>query len=282
MAAWSMTAWTLVTLCTVSATVGFGAWRRPQSRGLVRAAQILGYVCLAAVGSIWLTRWWQAGHLPLFGTFESSLSVSVAVLGATAVTARRESGSVGLWPIACIVSAALLAHGARFDTTVFPLTISERSWIVDVHALLAWAAFGALAANTGFALVRLLGGSTANPRLDRRIAFTLSTGFMLHSAMLASGSFYKFLLFGRAWSFDPVETLGLVAWVSYGTLLHMHVFSGWQGRRLAAWCLALFLVLTASYRGIVYFPSWSTYHIFDMDLRLHVVDVEPTDGGGEP
>jgi ABC-type transport system involved in cytochrome c biogenesis permease subunit len=100
--------------------------------------------------------------------------------------------------------------------------------------------------------------------------------------MLASGSFYKFLLFGRAWSFDPVETLGLVAWVSYGTLLHLYLFSGWEGRRLAAWCLALFVLLTVTYRGIVYFPSWSTYHIFDMDLRLHVVGAEPADRGGEP
>ncbi len=126
---------------------------------------------------------------------------------------------------------------------------------------------GALLANAGlaFLVLRQWGGEAA----VRRMAFTLSLGFVLHSAMLASGSLYKFLLFGRTWSFDPIETLGLVAWVAYGTLLHMQLLGGWSGRRLAGWCLALFVLLVISYRGIVYFPSWSTYHIFDVDLRFH-------------
>ena len=74
-----------------------------------------------------------------------------------------------------------------------------------------------------------------------------------------------------AWTFDPIESLGFVAWMAYGTLLHMHLFAGWDGRRLARWSLGLFVLLVISYRGIVYFPSWATYHIFDMDLRLHIV-----------
>jgi ABC-type transport system involved in cytochrome c biogenesis permease subunit len=108
----------------------------------------------------------------------------------------------------------------------------------------------------------------------------LRLGFVLHSAMMASGSIYKFLLFGRAWSFDPIETLGLVAWVAYGSLLHMHLLSGWNGRRLAYWCVGLFVLLIVSYRVIVYFPSWSTYHIFDMDIRMHVVGTDSSLQGG--
>ncbi len=65
-----------------------------------------------------------------------------------------------------------------------------------------------------------------------------------------------------------------MAWLAYGTLLHMQLLAGWEGRRLAVWCLSLFLLLIVSYRGIVYFPAWSTYHIFDMDLRIHVTGVE--------
>ncbi len=95
--------------------------------------------------------------------------------------------------------------------------------------------------------------------------------------MLVSGSVYKFLLFGKAWSFDPIETLGFAAWVAYGTLLHMHYFAGWRGRRLARWCLTVFILLLVSYRGIVWFPAWSTYHIFDMDLRIHVTGDEAAD-----
>ena len=90
--------------------------------------------------------------------------------------------------------------------------------------------------------------------------------------MMASGSLYKFLLFGTLWSFDPIETMGFVAWIGYGALLHMQLFARWSGIRLARWCVALFVLLVVSYRGIVHFPSWSTYHIFDMDLRMHLTE----------
>ena len=56
--------------------------------------------------------------------------------------------------------------------------------------------------------------------------------------MLASGSVYKFMLFGTAWSWDPIETLGLVTWMAAGTLLHLHLMAGWEARRLEAAILA--------------------------------------------
>ena len=65
------------------------------------------------------------------------------------------------------------------------------------------------------------------------------------------------------------------AWLVYGTLLHLHRLGRWPQRRLAAWSLAAFLLLAVSYRGLVLFPSWSTYHIFDMDLRMHLTGSEP-------
>jgi ABC-type transport system involved in cytochrome c biogenesis permease subunit len=259
----------LVPVCAAAALVGFAAWARPDSRPWSRAAEVAGVAALALGLAAWIGRWAVAGHLPLFGTYESALSLAVAVLLAALIW-RRGAASAGLrpWPVAAAVAAGLLAHGLRFDASAFPLTISERSWVVDLHALLAWAAFGTLAVNAGLALARMAARST--PPVDQALVTSLGVGFGLHTAMIASGSFYEFLLFGRAWSFDPVETLAFAAWVAYGALLHMHRFAGWQGRRLAHWCVGVFAVLVVSYRLIVYFPPWSTYHIFDMDLRVHV------------
>lgn len=269
----------LVPLCAGAALLGLAGWAFPGSGRLERTGEWAGWLALAGVMAAWIARWHLAGHLPLFGTYESSLSLSVAVLGTVAVLRLSTRRAGRLWPVAAGVAALLLVHGARFDPTIFPLTISERSWVVDVHAVLAWIAFGAFAANVALA-VWLLIGRGEEKRSGRWLARTLTIGFALHSAMLVSGSFYKFLLFGRAWTFDPIETLGLVAWLAYGTLLHLHLFAGWQGRRLAGWCLGLFVVLVVSYRGIVYFPAWSTYHIFDMDLRMHVVGGEGDPGEG--
>jgi len=264
----------LITTGAMAAAAGGAAWFRPGSAPARRITDALGLLSLALAVTAWLGRWRLAGHLPLFGTYESALSLAVAVLSAGLIARLVWPEGRIAWPMAGAVAAATVAHGRLFSTDAYALTISERSWVVDVHAVMAWAAFGCLAVNAGLALQRVVVRRPSGAWADRALTGSLGLGFLLHSAMLASGSLYKFMLFGSAWSFDPIETLGFVAWVSYGTLLHMHLLAGWPARRLAGWCLALFVILVLSYRGIVYFPSWSTYHIFDMDLRLHVTGPE--------
>jgi len=262
-------------LVALGAATGWAGWlraRRPALRPAAdRWALALGWTSLGVATIAWLSRTLAAGHLPLFGTFESAWSLALAILLAAALSARHLEARATVWGVAAVVAAAIVAHGRAFDPASYPLTISERSWVVDVHAILAWCAFAAFVVALGFALHRLW-LAREDLRLDARLVFALRAAFVLHSAMLASGSFYKFLLFGSAWTFDPIETLGFAAWISYGTLLHLHLLAGWDGRRLARWSLGLFVLLVISYRGIVYFPAWATYHIFDMDLRIHIVN----------
>lgn len=271
----------LLPVCLVAAMAGVASWLWPQARAARYVSATAGWLSLAVALVAWLLRWLEAGHLPLFGTFESGLSLALAILLSAAVFWLREALRPAAWPASCFVAGIVVAHALPYDTTAYALTISERSWVVEVHAVLAWAAFAVLASQLGFALHRLIAGGD-NEAVDRRLAFTLRLAFLLHTAMLASGSLYKFLLFGSAWSFEPIETLGLVAWMAYGTLLHMHLLGGWQGRRLASWSVALFAILLISYRGIVYFPAWSTYHIFDVDLRIHLMGDAGEDSGGGP
>ena len=269
----------LVGLCVGGAVLTLPTWRRKVPSRAASGADFLGFAALAASLAVWSLRWSEAGHLPLFGTYESSLSLALAVLVATSVGRLRTAAGRALWPVGLGLSGGLVAHGLLYDRTIYGLTISERSWVVDVHAFVAWAAFGVLAVNFALAGWRLASDRTASESLDRALSRSLSLGFLLHSGMMASGSFYRFLVFGRAWSFDPIEALGLVAWLAYGTLLHMHLLGGWKGRRLALWSAWMFLILVVSYRGIVYFPAWSTYHIFDIDLRIHLTGSETFPGG---
>ena len=87
--------------------------------------------------------------------------------------------------------------------------------------------------------------------------------------MIATGAFYKFMLFGKVWTFDPIESMALIVWLVYGTLIHLARLAGWSARRVARWSVAAFAVLLVSYRAIIYFPSFATYHIFDIGLKLH-------------
>ncbi len=261
----------LIVLCSCSGLPGLPMLFRKLSRGREVGVAIAGWLCLAAVGAVWVTRWYTAGHLPLFGTYESALSMALAVLASGVLWDAFRGNIPRVTPWACLVAAALLAQGLAFDPTTHALTISERSLVLDAHALLAWLAFGTLTANAGIALQVLLLRKEPSPMVSKLLSLSLLVGFFLHSAMLVSGSIYEFLLFGKAWSFDPIETMGFVVWVAYGTLLHLHLFAGWKGRKLATWCLFVFVLLVISYRFIFYFPFRSTYHIFDMNLRPHLV-----------
>ncbi len=258
----------------LAAVLGMVAWRRPDRRDLGRMTDVAAWGALLFVIILWVARWVEAGHFPLFGTFESALSIAAAVLLVPTVFRFLDRVPASATPGACLVAAAVLFHGRWYDPTPYALTISERSWVVDVHAFIAWGAFGMLAANAGYSAWLLLRAGGRPSGSTHALTGTLTAGFLMHSAMLVSGSVYKFLLFGTAWSFDPIETLGFAAWVAYGVLLHMHLFARWSGKKLARWCLLVFVLLVVSYRGIVFFPVWSTYHIFDMDMRVHLTGSE--------
>ncbi|MBD3867911.1 MAG: cytochrome c biogenesis protein CcsA [Acidobacteria bacterium] len=264
-------------IALLAGVLGVVSWRRPNAPHLARMAGGAAWLSLLFVLGLWIARWIEAGHLPIFGTFESALSIAAAVLLIPTLFRFLDRIPASATPGACLVAAAVLFHGRLYDPTPYALTISERSWVVDIHAIVAWFAFGMLAVNAGYAAWLLL--RKGNPGPARPLTGTLTAGFLLHSAMLATGSLYKFLLFGVAWSFDPIETLGFAAWCAYGTLLHMHLFAKWDGRKLAGWCLTIFVLLVVSYRGIVWFPVWSTYHIFDMDMRIHLTGSEQYEEG---
>jgi ABC-type transport system involved in cytochrome c biogenesis permease subunit len=266
----------LVAACFATSALGLLAWRRGASRRLLRVADLLGFSVLVATSVAWILRALAAGRLPTFGNYESSLSLAVFVLAAGAA-ARWIRPSLGAtWTVVGAAAGAAMLHGLAFDPAIRALTISERSWIVDLHALLSWAACGVLAVNAGLGL-RFGFGKPPGPAGESGLSWSLRAGFLLHSAMLASGSLYEFLLFGKAWTFDPIETMALSCWMAYGGLLHAHLLAGWHGRRLARWCLGLFLFLVLSYRAVLYFPPGSSFHVFDIDRRIHVVgsDAEP-------
>jgi len=261
-----------IALAMLAGVLGIGSWRDRENRTLRLLARLFALVACSTAAVAWTLRWTAAGHIPLFGTYESSLSLGLACLAVAAGWDARKP-DLQATPAATLVSVLVLAQGFGYDSTAYALTISERSVVVDLHALLAWIAFGWFAAGLGLALKIILTPDSGE-RITRALSISLSIGFVLLTAMIASGSLYKFMLFGTPWSFDPIETMAFIAWVAYGTILHMDLLAGWTGKRLARWCVGVFIVLLLSYRAIIYFPAWSTYHIFDMDMRVHLVGNE--------
>ena len=148
--------------------------------------------------------------------YESALSLAMATIIVTVIWEFLHKGTTIITPLAVLISSALLSHGERFDSTGSASILSEGTWVVEVHAVIAWMAFGVLALSNFLAL-RIVLGRTEGEDLERPLVTTLRLGFLLLTAMIVSGSATRLMVSGTPWSFDPVESMALVVWMAYAS-----------------------------------------------------------------
>jgi ABC-type transport system involved in cytochrome c biogenesis permease subunit len=214
-----------------------------------------------------------SGHPPILGTLENVLAATW-FLGALLVwaelkrTAYRDVIHVSYLPWIL----ALLVWGLRYPDRITPLTISEQSIWVDIHAAAAWLAFAAFLFAFGLAVLTLVSRHRAEPpvwlperpELDRLMLRSLSLTFIAASVMMATGAWYSLVLFGRWLVWEVVLICALVLWLGVAVAVHARLFFGWRGSRLA-WVVLLLLPA-----AILTFWVWSayqgTYHSFDFQL----------------
>lgn len=242
-------------------------------------------------------RWVGSGHPPVFGTYEATLCASWFLLLFVAFAYRSVHRHFRLLVLTSVPLALLfLLYGlVLFNTARMPLTISELSLWVDFHALFSWLAFAPFTLAfclSGFYLWSTRSGAASgldsmlrsSEARENVIALTspqrqldiidelafryVNFGFVSYTVMFALGSYYSSILFGTWWLWDPVFSISLLAWLLIGLYIHLRLFYNWNGRRAARLFVLVFSVLNISYWGMVYFPMGSTFHIFDIDLKL--------------
>ncbi len=244
-------------------------------------------------------RWVAVGHPPVFGTFEATLAASWFLLLFVALSFGSAHRHFRLAVLSCVpLALLLLLYGvALFDTRRIPLTISERSWWIDFHALFSWLAFAPF--TLAFCLSAFYLWETRRSRADATaIAFDkhaskparsqrhsaaqqfgiidelafryISFGFVAHSVMFALGSYYSSIIFGTWWRWDPVFSISLMAWLLVGLYIHMRIFYNWGGGRAARLYVGIFAVIIVSYWGLIYLPAGQTFHVFDLAPGTHV------------
>lgn len=226
-------------------------------------------------------RWFDIGHPPINGTYEAALAGSWFMLLYTAFSYKSVHGHFRPLLLTTLpIAVLIILYGLTFNTERIPLTISERSLWVDFHALFSWLAFGSYTVAACLAAAYLIvvsgQGSGASGKqnlepeiLDDLIFCYINLGFITHTVMFALGSYYSSILFGNWWQWDPVNSTSLITWLAYGLAIHMRLFYGWKGSRGANLAIVAFLTAIVSYWGLIYFPSGSTYHVFDLELKSH-------------
>ena len=223
-----------------------------------------------------IIRWTAIGHPPVFGTYEATLAASW-FMPLTALLAVKRHHQIGLiipWTALCAI--VHIGYGLTFNTARIPLTISEQSIWVDLHALAAWLAYGEffislllsimlLMKSRGTGLLKSLPPEEV---MDELIFKYLVLGFIFHTLMFALGSYYSSTLFGKWWTWDPVDTLFLISWIIFALIIHLRLFYGWKERKMATLVIIGMLTIFIGYWSLTYIP-WATYHIFDIGLKMH-------------
>lgn len=244
----------------LSVAVRFWPHRGGHGLYVTRAGAVVGVVGLVA-------RSIDAGHLPIFGTFENTWTCAAAILIFCSVAPRLLGGAEDMWRWMVPWSLVFLVFGTQFRSSAVALTISEQSILVDVHVVLAWTAFAALLCAATLSLLRVFGtqlGWTApleSQRIHDRLIFG---GYVAFTAMLAVGAFYLWVLFATLWRWDIVGALSLLAWLLYSILIHVRLFYRWHGLGYHIGALAVLPVLLLAFWVWSLYPG--TYHYFDIPL----------------
>lgn len=220
-------------------------------------------------------RWVTSGHFPLKDSYENSLfGTWLAVLFYLFLAWRTSSlRLVGGFILPAVLLG--LGYSVVYYSPTTPLTPALKSVWLFIHVFFAWLAYGAFSIGFGLSILYLFKeaavrkGAALKPflrdkvpsieRLDELIFLYLVFGFINHTIMIASGAIWAANLWGKYWSWDPVETWSLITWLAYVFYLHVRLTLGWRGKKLA-WVAALaFAIVMMTFWGIQLFPS--SYHI---------------------
>lgn len=190
-------------------------------------------------------RWWEFGQLPIVTRYEDMTMDALMVVGAYLLAQWRIPWlrRAGLWvlPIAVIgVGGALW-----YNLGSFPWSPALRTnWLI-IHAELNSLAIGAATLAAAASLVARDEGQLQ--QLGRLLGWT----FLLWAAMVAAGSYWASLAWGRYWGWDPIESWSLGTLLAYAFLLHLRLKPRWQGRAGALLGLIPYVMMLFTTYGLL-------------------------------
>ncbi len=233
-----------------------------KERAINIAVRIL-WVGLAFNTALGIVRWVSGGHPPVTDTYELNLTGTWFAVLIFLVFERIGKVERTIALVVIPVVFLVLGYGYLSGTEITPMGPAFQSpWLI-VHVIFAWLAFGCYAIATGAAVLLLLKTKRLSGKSKIKIpepeALDLASyrfivlGFINHAIMLISGAIWAKKLWGHYWSWDPLETWSLIAFLYYAFYLHARSFLGWKMKR-AAWLTLLgLLVLAISFWGVELF-----------------------------
>ncbi|WP_031467450.1 c-type cytochrome biogenesis protein CcsB [Sciscionella sediminilitoris] len=210
------------------------------------ALTVLGLLVQAAsivLRGLAVERW------PLGNMYEYIAFITAVGIGAFLVLAKRfPIHRIGAWVLLPVIVLMWLGATVLYANAAPVMPALQSYWLV-IHVTIISASTGLLLVPGVASLMYLLRSiNENNPRklarfvqrlpakdaLDRVAYRTTIFAFPLYTVGVICGAIWAERAWGSFWSWDPKETVALVAWVVYAIYLHARSTAGWRGNPAAA------------------------------------------------
>lgn len=170
---------------------------------------------------------------------------------------------------AAVAILLLMGMGFGTESTMDAMRPPFKSNWLAIHIGFSWFGFACFVLATVMAIVYLRKGPgrkegailarfPAPDMLDDLMMKQILFGVICQGLAIIAGAIWAHQLWGRYWGWDPIETWGLIYWLTYGAVLHLRLMMGWRGKKLAILILLALSTAIVSFWGIGLGPQSHT------------------------
>lgn len=160
----------------------------------------------------------------------------------------------------------LLLLAALAPRLIIPLAPALQSVWLPIHAGISVAAYAFLALAFCGGIMYLLQERELKSKrfgyfftrlpslesLDQLNSHCLTTGFVLLTLGITTGSIWASQAWGAYWHWDPKETWSLITWFLYAAQIHQRFSAGWRGKRAAIMAIIGFASVLFTLWGVTF------------------------------
>ena len=149
-----------------------------------------------------------------------------------------------------------------------PLVPALKSYWMKIHVPANFVGYGAFSLSAMLGIAWLIKDSLVTRKLDawaerlpnfqlmEDIVYkSIALGFAFFTIATILGALWAAEAWGSYWSWDPKETWALIVWLNYAAWLHFRLVHGWNGRAMAWWALAGYVITLFCFLGVNMFLS---------------------------
>jgi cytochrome c-type biogenesis protein CcsB len=265
----SLLSWGAFLLYTAACAAAFAYLFSKSERARKTMLSLLGAgLCLhLAAFAVRLASFWafpeNRWFLPV-NSFFGALSYMALALSAAFffIEARKKLGILGAF-ILPMAAASLGLAVLRADPAVSALAPELRSYWLNFHPMILMTAYAAFANAFGVGIALLVQERQVKSRKPSELCYRLPSLDELDAlngviiaitlpvllAGLAMGAMWAYETWGRAWSWDPKETMSLITAVLYAEFLWLRYVAGRRGRTPVYVSMAAFACMLATFFG---------------------------------